>query len=165
MKRTLLLLLALAFAVPSFGAHRRDIDSASLPHSGWIASGGFGLTVSPTTVLINPQLEYMIHHNLFVGVMMQAGLGDVTLFTTSGTVRYLFDTNSILKPTLETGFGFAVGSSSFASSAGIEFHFGMGVDFAIDRSMSIGTMIRANFAPPLQTFFLSWPIIMARFYI
>jgi hypothetical protein len=41
----------------------------------------------------------------------------------------------------------------------------MGVDYQIEHGIAIGTMIRANFAPPLQTFFLSWPIVVGRFAI
>lgn len=130
----------------------------------WIASGGLGLTVSPTLLMINPQLEYVYRPNLFFGPMIQAGLGDVgTLFTFSGTVRYLVGHHPRVRPALEGGLGLAVGSSSFSSSVGVHITFGMGVDFVLEPTIILGTMIRANFAPPLDTFFMSWPIIVARF--
>ncbi len=130
----------------------------------WIASGGLGLTVNPTLVMLNPQLAYTYRPNLYFGPMIQAGLGTPTIFTFSGTVRYIIGNDPKLKPNIEGGLGLAVGSST-ASSVGIHIMFGMGVDYVIDSRLRLGTVVRANLAPPMDDFFLSWPIIIARYYL
>ncbi len=129
----------------------------------WILSTGLGLTISPTLFLLNPQFEYVIAKNLTIGPMLQVGMGDATLFAVTGTVRYTFNQNAKIKPSLEGGLGMAIGSSSYASSVGVNISMGMGCDYVVDRYIRFGTMIRGNFAPPLKTFYLSWPIVMARF--
>ena len=58
--------------------------------------------------------------------------------------------------------GLAVGSAA-SSAVGVHIMFGMGVDYVIDSRLRLGTVVRANLAPPMDTFFLSWPIIMARY--
>lgn len=158
-KILLLLLVTAALAMPG-RAH------AFGTRGSWIASGGFGLTISPTLVLLNPQLEYVQRSNLFIGPMIQAGLGDPgVLFTASGTARLLIGHHPKLKPAIEGGLGIAFASSAFASSVGVHILVGMGVDYFVDKDIAIGTMIRANLAPPVKTFFLSWPIIVGRFAI
>lgn len=130
----------------------------------WIASGGLGLTVSPTLFLLSPQLEYVQRPNLFIGPLIQLGMGDGgVLFTASGTARILLGQHPKVKPSLEGGLGLAMASSLFGSSLGIHVLMGIGVDYIIDRNFTVGTMIRGNFAPPLKTFFLSWPMIVGRF--
>ena len=132
----------------------------------WIASGGIGLTVSPTLFLISPQLEYVQRPNLFVGHLIQAGLGEGgVLFTATATGRLLIGKHPQVKPSVEGGLGLAMASSLFGSSVGIHVLMGLGMDYLVDKDISVGTMIRANFAPPLKTFFLSWPLIVGRFAI
>lgn len=127
---------------------------------GWVAGGGFGLTFSPTLVLLNPQLEYVVRPNLYVGPNLQLGLGDPgTLFTATGTARLAVGNHRHLKPSFEGGLGVAV----LGSQVGVCIQMGLGVDYQIDRSLSVGTMLRGNFAPPADTFFFSWPIIVGRF--
>lgn len=133
--------------------------------AGWIASGGFGLTVSPTKLLLSPQLEYVSKSNFFFGPLVQAGVGDPgVLFTGSVTGRFLIGHHPNVKPSVEGGLGLAAGSG-FSDSVGVHIMFGMGMDYIIDNTIAVGTMIRANFAPPLKTFFLSWPIAIVRFAI
>ena len=138
---------------------------ASSTHSAagsWIVSGGFGLTFSPTLVLLNPQLEYVHDSHLSFGPMIQAGLGDATLVTFSGTVRYQIGTHPKLRPNVEGGLGMAVASAYYTSSVGVHIMFGMGADYMIDNSLSVGTSFRVNLAPPVDTFFLSWPLVVVR---
>ena len=133
-------------------------------HGDWIASGGMGLTISPTTFLLSPQLEYVYRPNLLVGPLVQMGLGNGgVLFTGEVTGRYILGHHPRIKPSLEAGLGLAAASGGYASAVGVNIHVGMGCDYIIDRGIAVGTMIRANFAPPLKTFYLSWPILVARF--
>ena len=130
----------------------------------WIAGGGFGLTMGPTLVLLSPELEYIYKHNMTFGGLIQMGFGDGgVLFTSTGTVRYLIGTHPRVRPTFEGGLGLAVASGVTTSSFGIHILAGMGLDYFIDKDMSVGTMVRLNFAPPLKAFFLSWPIIVVRY--
>lgn len=131
----------------------------------WLASGGFGLTFSPTLVLLSPQLEYPYKPRVYVGPLLQLGIGDATLFTGTGTVRYLVGDHPKFKPCFEGGLGVAAGGSSFSSSMGVHILLGMGFDYQVEPDMSVGTVFRANFAPPLKTFIMSWPLIVARFRI
>lgn len=142
--------LAALSSVPSFA-------------KGWIFSGGLGLTVSPELFMINPQLEYIHDARLTYGPMVQVGVGSgVSLFTVTGTVRYLLGNHPKFKPAVEGGMGMAIASGVGTSSAGVHIMAGMGFDYRLDNTMSLGTMIRMNLAPPLKTFFLSWPLILFR---
>jgi len=127
----------------------------------WIASGGIGLTASPALFLLSPQLEYVSKPNLNFGLLTQAGLGDSTIFTASGSLRYTFGHHPHVIPAIEGAAGIAAGSS-YKNPMGVHLMFGMGMDYRIDASLSLGTTVRANFAPPMKTFFLSWPLIVAR---
>ena len=130
----------------------------------WIGAGGLGLTISPTLFLINPQLEYVWKPNVYVGPMIQLAPGDVgVLVSVSGTIRTLLGHHPRVKPSVEGGLGFAIASAGYASSVGVNIHFGMGFDYMVQPNFTLGTMIRANFAPPMKTFYLSWPLLMARF--
>ena len=128
----------------------------------WTGSFGFGFTSSPTLLLLSPQLDYGIKNNLSVGPLVQVGLGDATLFTGSIAARYSFGTHPKLKPAVEGAFGIAAGSSHYSSSIGVHMMMGLGADYAVDSTLALGTMIRANFTPPLKTFILSWPVFIAR---
>ena len=160
MRTKLFYILVLPLVLSSFTEIRAFGNRGS-----WIASGGFGLTVSPTKLLLSPQLEYVSKSNFFFGPLVQAGVGDPgVLFTGSFTGRYLIGHHPKVKPAVEGGLGIAAGSG-FSDSVGVHIMFGMGMDYIIDNTIAFGTMIRANFAPPMKTFFLSWPIGVIRFAI
>ena len=165
MKNLFFLVLASVAFFPSAGesAQFRPERAPTAARGNWIASGGLGLTFGPTLVLLTPQLEYVHDARLTYGPMIQAGLGDATLVTFSGTVRYQIGDHPKLKPNVEGGLGLAVGSSFLSSSVGVHILIGMGADFIIDNTLSVGTSLRINFAPPLDTFFMSWPIGVVRF--
>lgn len=141
--------------------NQRRVPSATSQSGEWVVSGGFGLTFNPTLVLISPQLEYVHNSNLTFGPMIQAGLGDATVVTFSGTVRYSIGEHPKLRPNVEGGLGMAVGSG-YRNNVGVHIMFGMGADYMIDNALSVGTSFRVNLAPPLDTFFLSWPLAVVR---
>ncbi len=129
---------------------------------GWIFSGGLGLTISPELFLINPQLEYIHDARLSYGPQVQAAVGNgASLVTMTGSMRYLLGNHPKFKPAVEGGVGLALGSGR-TSSVGVHLMAGMGVDYRFDNQISFGSMIRMNLAPPLTTFFLSWPLFMFR---
>jgi hypothetical protein len=148
--------LALSFSSLSFGFGNRG---------NLIASGGFGLTINPTYVLISPQLEYVSRPHFFFGPLAQLALGDGgVLLTTTATARVILGTHPHLKPSFEGGIGLAFASGSFSgNNVGVAIHGGMGFDYQIDASTAVGTMLRVNFAPPIKSFFISWPLIIGRF--
>ena len=126
----------------------------------WVASGGFGMSFSPSLVLFSPQLEYVHKDDLFVGPLLQVAPGVTgVLFTASATVRKILGGHPNVKPCLEAGVGIAM----LGSSPGVLVHAGMGFDYVVDKQISIGTVVRADFAPPASTFFVTWPILVGRF--
>lgn len=140
--------------------------SFAAPSTGdWLAGGGFGLTLGPTLLMLSPQLEYVNKPDLTFGSLVQMGLaGDGVLFTVSGTCRAVFgDPSAKVRPTFEGGLGLAMASNLYASSVGVHILAGGGVDYIYDKNLTLGTMLRLNFAPPLKSMFLSWPMILARF--
>lgn len=177
MKKILFLLIvsSLSFGEPKFSPKKKNQGTPSTKVSEpqaseghgysnreWIMGGGLGLTISPSTFLLSPQLEYIHSDRLTYGPLIQMGIESYVLFTVSGTARYAFGHHPKVKPSVEGGLGLAIASSSFASSVGVHIMMGMGLDYQIDHEFTLGTMIRANFAPPLKTFFLSWPLFLAR---
>jgi hypothetical protein len=165
LKKTFAFFLLAFLCSPSFAAHRHSAERATASeHVGeWVASGGIGLTIAPTLFLLSPQLEYVVKPHILVGPLVQLGISDWVLFTGGISGRILIGHHPRVKPCLEGGLGIAVASANYASSVGVNIHFGIGMDYQVDPDIAIGTIIRANFAPPLKTFYLSWPILMGRF--
>jgi hypothetical protein len=141
-----------------------QISFGTVNKGDWIGGGGLGLTLGPTLLMLSPQLEYVNKPDLTFGSLVQMGFGGGVLFTVSGTCRAVFgDPKSNLRPTFEGGLGLAMASSLYASSVGVHILAGGGVDYAYDKNLTLGTMLRLNFAPPLKSMFLSWPMIIARY--
>jgi|LakMenEpi03Aug12_release.lakeMendotaPanAssembly.Ray.scaffolds.fasta_scaffold72064_4 hypothetical protein len=130
----------------------------------FVGSVGMGILTSPTLFLLSPELEYVHNQDLNIGALAQMGLGNGgVLFTASGKVRHFFGGSARVKPCVEGGLGLSLSSSLFSSAVGVHIEAGMGFDYVLEKNMSIGTMIRLNFSPPLKSFFLSWPIVTLRF--
>lgn len=130
----------------------------------FVGSAGLGILTSPTLLLISPQLEYVHNRDLLLGGLAQMGLGKGgVLFTASGTVRHFFGGSPRVRPCVEGALGLSLASSLFSSSVGVHIGAGMGFDYVLDKRSVIGTMIRLNFSPPLNSFFLTWPIVTLRF--
>lgn len=138
---------------------------ALTPQKGdWIGSGGAGVSLSPTLMMISPQLEYAYTPDISFGVLSQLGFGATgTLFTLSGTGRITFAKKGKMYPCAEGGLGLALANDLFPQSLGVHMMVGFGVDYVIDQATSIGTMLRFNFAPPLQSMFITWPLLVGRF--
>lgn len=163
-KKMLILVLAFSFAVPSYAKTSRTPAAVSVP-SRYLGGVGMGLIFDPTLFLLAPQLEYLHSTRFHYGGLVQLGLGDVVLGTASGLVRYLFTIRDPRwKPSVEGAFGIAFASGS-GDNVGVHIMFGGGIEYQIDRDWSLGTTIRFNFAPPMDTFFVSWPLLVARLYI
>jgi len=131
----------------------------------WLGGGGFGLTLGPTLVMLSPQLEYVYKQDETFGSLVQMGFaGEGVLFTVSGTYRrVLGDETAKIRPTFEGGLGLALASSLYTSSVGVHILAGGGVEYVYDKNLTLGSMLRLNFAPPLKSMFVSWPMIIARF--
>lgn len=130
----------------------------------WLGGGGFGLTLSPTLLMISPELEYVYSPNLNFGSLVQMGFGSGVIVTVSGTCRGIWgDPSEKLRPTFEGGLGLAMASGVSNDSVGVHILVGGGFDYVYDKNLTLGSMIRFNFAPPLKSMFLSWPMIVARY--
>jgi len=126
----------------------------------WVAGIGAGLTISETSFLVSPALEYVKSSHFSYGALVQLGLASDVIFTGSLYLRFMLGSQRI-KPVLEGALGLAV-----AGSAGIHIMAGLGVDYRIDSGISLGTVIRANFMPiTSDSFMVSWPLLFARFNI
>ncbi|MBM4317612.1 MAG: hypothetical protein FJ116_09045 [Deltaproteobacteria bacterium] len=131
----------------------------------WLGGGGVGLILGPTLVMLSPQLEYVYKTDVTFGSLAQMGfLGDGVLFTVSGTYRrVLGEERAKIRPTFEGGLGLALASSLYASSVGVHIMAGGGIEYVYDKNLTLGSMLRLNFAPPLKSMFVSWPMVIARF--
>lgn len=137
--------------------------SAPQSRGQWAASMGMGLTFSPEMFVLTPQVEYIHSRNVSYGGLIQLGLrGGATLFTASASIKYAFDvSHRSLNPFVEGGAGIAA-SSGFVDNFGVHLHIAGGLDYHISHSFSVGSLIRMNFAPPVDNFFLTWPIVIGR---
>lgn len=149
------ILLALLFCLPAQADRLKPGD--------WIGSAGIGFMSSPALFLLSPHLERVYRRNLYLGGLIQAGLGNASLFTATFTARMQVGNHPRLRPTLEGGIGITAGSSAFSSAVGVAIHVGMGVDYLLEPDLALSTIVRACFAPPVQTFFLSWPVFQVRY--
>ncbi len=129
----------------------------------YLASGGVGITVGPSTFLLSPQLEYVYRDDLTISGLAQIGISDGVLFTGGGVARWLLGNHNYIKPTIEAGIGIALSSDILPKSFGVHLLGGIGADYFVSKDMSIGSMLRLNFAPPMKGFFVSWAILNARF--
>lgn len=129
----------------------------------YIGTGGIGFTASPSTFLLAPQLEYVYREDLTISGAAQIGLSDGVLFTGGGVARWTIGSHAYIKPSFEAGIGIALASAILSKSFGVHILTGIGVDYVLSKDMTVGTMLRLNFAPPLQGFFISWPLLTARF--
>lgn len=138
--------------------------ATTLEHGNWIGGFGLGFTADPSMFLVSPQMEYVLSPNFAVGPLVQVGFSNGTLFTGTFAMRYIIGAHPRVKPSIEAGLGLAGSEDVFLTgNYGFAAHFGMGFDYALpDSDITLGTMIRINFAPPLEAFFLSWPLIVAR---
>ncbi len=154
--KLLAIMLCIVFSFPALAI--KEMRGA------WIGSGGFGVALGPTLMVISPQLEYVYREDFHFGVMSQIGFGaGGALFTGGGTVRYIFAKHGKMFPTIEGGIGLTLSSGVFDQSIGVHLLTGFGVDMEIDDKTAVGTMIRLNFAPPLKSMFVTWPLLIGRF--
>ncbi|MEZ4749258.1 MAG: hypothetical protein R3B54_01135 [Bdellovibrionota bacterium] len=81
--------------------------------------------------------------------------------TFSGSLRYTFPTRRPkLQPFVEGALGLAI--SSFGNNVGVHLMMAGGLDYDVTPDFTIGTTFRFNFAPPVDSFFVSWPIAVGR---
>lgn len=133
--------------------------------SRYVGTLGMGITVDPTLFMLSPWLEYLHSPNFSYGGLVQLGISSGVLMTGSGTVRWRFPIRyENVWPVAEGGFGMAFASGG-GTSVGVHILAGGGVDYRISNDVTLGTDLRLNFAPPLDTFFLSWSILQARVYL
>lgn len=129
----------------------------------WLFSPGVGFTSSPGAFLLAPQLDYVAKSWLYYGPFLDIILADgATLFTPGGFVRVSFGNHPRVRPTGQVGAGVTFASAG-ADTVGFHFHFGMGVDYILQPGFTIGTMIKAAFNSPIDSFMLNWPVLIGRF--
>lgn len=138
-------------------------DFSEMKRGQLIFSGGVGFTVAPSYVFVSPQLEYSLRRHILIGPLVQAAIGDgEAIWGLSLSGRLLVGQHPRLRPSLEAGVGVSAFTSTGTSRLGPLLHFGMGFEYILAPNITIGSLIRANLAPPVQTVFLSWPLLVVR---
>jgi len=157
------LALVLSVTTTTVASARQPVSETRT--GGWVGSAGIGLWIDPSLFLLSPQLEYVYRQNFYFGPLVQLGLGSGTLFTATGTGRFIFSHTSRVRPSIEAGLGLAFATGA---SVGIHIPFGVGVDYQLDGRISLGTLIRANLIVGSgfgNNFSVSWPLLIGRFAI
>lgn len=122
---------------------------------------GIGFSADPDSFLIGIALPWEITNEISVGPLVQFGLDDdFTIIAPTMNARYSFDFSSSdhaelrrVRPHLEFGAGFAYakldGVPSFVDDDDIEFmmNFGLGADYRLSRSWSLGSRMHFNVIP------------------
>lgn len=154
--RLRILLLAALLCAPS--------QAERLKSGTWLFGFGMGMISAPGLFMASPHLERTLGDGWMLGMLAQAGFSaNNSLFTVSATGRFMVGEHPRLRPTLEAGLGFATGSAGYAANLGFHIHGGLGIEYLWDADTAIGSIVRTNFAPPLQDFFVSWSILHIRF--
>jgi hypothetical protein len=155
MKKFLALFLFLVLSFNTFGLGGKG---------DYIGSAGVGLVLSPTLFMLSPSLEYMYDKDISIGVLGQLAFGGGTLFTVTGVGRWVMgNPMAKFRPVVEAGLGLAFASTLFTASTGVHLLGGFGVEYSLNRTTTLGSVLRLNFAPPLKSLFVSWPLVVARF--
>lgn len=135
-------------------------DHPSKAH--WLLSPGVGAAFDPNGFLLSAQIEYIDRPYLFYGpfadlIFVSGG----TAFTGGVTVRTLLG-GGRLRPSIEAGMGLTFASGG-TGSFGFHFHFGIGADYRLAPGISLGTMLKPSFNPPIDNFWVAWPMVIGRF--
>jgi len=158
-KNILIILVLVLLIFPDVSQARRRRRTARV--SPWVASVGGGMTVDPGLALLNFRLEYQQSADLFIGPLVQLGLGSI-LFTGSAAARYRFLRRGHISANVETGAGLSFANGVGTGDIGLHLFFGLGADYFLSKTMSVGTAIRTNFAFGVDDFFLSIPLAILR---
>ena len=166
----LVFLLAPGFAAASGEGPRTPIS----------IEAGFGFTADPDSFLLGFALPWSVTDEISVGPLLQLGLDDdYTIIAPTLNARYAFDLSTAdhievqrLRPHIEMGFGFAYATlddvPSFVDDDDIDFmmNFGIGAEYRIARSWSLGSRMRFNIIPGdlfRENFIYSWEVAGLRY--
>lgn len=131
------------------------------PHTPLSLEAGIGFTADPDAFLIALAIPWEINNAISVGPLLQLGLDDdYTIVAPTVNARYSFDFSTSdhaelrrVRPHLEFGAGFAYavldGAPSFVDDDDIAFmmNFGLGAEYRLTRSWSLGSRMRFNVIP------------------
>lgn len=152
------------------------------PEKLWSVRSGLGFTVDPDSFLINFEVERFMRKEVAVGFAIQLGADDdYVLVSPHLFARYVFDLSRAssefarkAQPYAQGGLGLthlAVDSSlkvggSDKSETDFMMNFGIGVDYPLNRSITIGTRMLINIVPADvldERIFFSWEILSIRY--
>ena len=152
----------LQLASASRQLHPRHIASVEPTWDRWLFSGGLGFSVDPTGFLTMLQLEHVAKPWLYYGpfVEMIFPSGGVA-FTGGATIRATLG-GGVIRPSVEAGAGITVADAA-GSSVGFHFHFGIGAEYRLRPGITLATMLKPSFNPPIDNFWLAWPVLIGRF--
>jgi hypothetical protein len=117
----------------------------------WMGGGGIGFlgnTPDGTAFALNLNADGFLNRNLSLGPLLQLGLtGDMTLVGLSGQAKYWIDlpeTSNRAKLFVEGGIGFAHADLRGSDTSWL-IPLGVGLDYRVDRKISLTTTFLLNF--------------------
>lgn len=126
----------------------RNDASASPTWSGGAAVGFLSNTPDGTALALNLHADRFLHRNVSLGPLLQLGFtGDLTQVGFSGQGKYWIDipeTDNRAKVVLQAGVGF-VHADYFRNDTSFLIPLGIGVDYALNRTVSLTGTFLLNF--------------------
>ena len=155
-------------------SYRTPSDARS--NQGWFVEPGAGFTASPGMFLTALSAGKFVNHNLAVGPVIQFAVSeDDVFFAPTLNVRGVFDLEGQglerVKPYAEGGLGLAYVEKDHHDGDDDEWGFlvnvGAGVNFELDRNITLGTGVLFNMMPNEvegEHFIFSWKVLQLNLY-
>ena len=135
-------------AAEQAGETSPNVESATPTWSGGAAVGFLSNTPDGTALALNLHADRFLHRNVSLGPLLQLGFtGDLTQVGFSGQGKYWIDlpeTDNRAKVVLQAGVGF-VHADYFRNDTSFLIPLGIGVDYALNRTVSLTGTFLLNF--------------------
>lgn len=126
----------------------RNVEVATPTWSGGAAVGFLSNTPDGTALALNLHADRFFHQNVSLGPLLQLGFtGDLTQIGFSGQGKYWIDipeTDNRAKVVMQAGIGF-VHADYFRNDTSFLIPLGIGVDYALNRTVSLAGTFLLNF--------------------
>ena len=152
--------------------------TGSAQETAWYVRGGIGFTVDPDELLLNFELAHQFDQYISFGPMLQIGVADnrsIWAPTANLTITVPDMPGEDLDnfhPFLFAGIGVGVlengdrGGRADTRQTGFLVNTGLGLDYALNEQLSVGTRVIFNFLPGRtlnEDMFYSWEIVGFKF--
>lgn len=137
-------------------------DEAPSPRSSLLMSGGAGVNLDPNGLMLGAQLEFIDKPWLFYGPFVDLVFADGGSAFTGGVSLRSALGGGRLRPSVEAGIGLTLANLA-TSSLAFHFHFAFGAEYRLTPTITLASMFKPTFNPPVDNFWISWPILIGRF--